>query len=61
MANNIKARIYKNRIAALKYAKKVQGHIVKHIDTVHDKHGKYCRELDKITYIVYAGEYKCLS
>lgn len=59
MANNIKSRIYKNRICAMKYAKKVNGKVVKNIDIeiIPNKHNRMSKEHEKITYVVYYGSY----
>jgi len=58
MANEIKAKIYKMKIPAMKFAKKVNGQVVKkYIDV---KMSKCNRPInDKLTqYVVFWGNYK---
>lgn len=59
MANNIKAKIYKNRIAACKYANKVNGHVVKEYKPELRQHGKHAifDKMAKCYYVVYWGKY----
>jgi hypothetical protein len=57
MANMIKAKIYKNRFAAAKFAKKVNGKILRNVEVVIHSHGPYKFEMEHITYIVYYGKY----
>ena len=52
------ARIYKKRIPALKFKKKVNGVIVKDITVTEKVHGNFKIQSDEIRYIIYYGKYK---
>ena len=60
MANIIMAKIYKSRIPACKYAKKVNGHVVKEYHNVKTTHGQYTNvdKYGKCYYVVHWGNYK---
>jgi len=60
MANNINAKIYKDRLSACKFSKKVNGQVVKKYEPEFRRHGKYSTydKISKCYYVVYWGEYK---
>lgn len=63
MANNINAKIYKNRLSACKFSKKVKGHVVKKFISDIKTHGKYSikDEYMNCYYVVYWGNYHKLK
>ena len=62
MANNINARIYKNPLCALKYAKKVRGNVTKvwHTKNHSDMGQDILDKFGHVHYVVYSGDYKCI-